>query len=226
MARLGQAVSNALQQKSERDQRQAVQAALRESEARFRRLAENAQDIIYRYRIFPVAGFEYVSPAVTAITGYTPEDLYASPDLGTQLIYPEDQQMLLSIIEEGVNRPVAMHWKRKDGKLIWIEMRYTLITNEVGKLVAFMFVSTTTPMLSCGIKETSAETPSMLPPSCTSLCPRYVVMKNPSPYCACPTSGNVMGVGITICGACMSITSASDTTCLSPNWPLARCMMM
>src|SRR5215204_2686912 len=36
---------------------------LRRSEERFRLLAENAQDLIYRYRLKPVPGFEYVSPS-------------------------------------------------------------------------------------------------------------------------------------------------------------------
>jgi PAS domain-containing protein len=34
---------------------------LRRSEERFRLLAENAQDLIYRYRLKPTPGFEYVS---------------------------------------------------------------------------------------------------------------------------------------------------------------------
>lgn len=41
--------------------------ALQEREEQFRLLAEHAQDIIYRYRLVPMPGFEYVSPVATAI---------------------------------------------------------------------------------------------------------------------------------------------------------------
>jgi DNA-binding NtrC family response regulator len=50
LTRLGQAVLQAVQQKKVRDQQRQAEAALQESEERFRRLADNAQDIIYRYR--------------------------------------------------------------------------------------------------------------------------------------------------------------------------------
>jgi len=35
-------------------------------------MAENAQDIIYRDRVRPDPGFDYMSPATTAVTGYAP----------------------------------------------------------------------------------------------------------------------------------------------------------
>ena len=59
---------------------------LEESEARFRRLAENAPDVIFRYRLKPTPGFEYVSPAVTRISGYTPRGILCRPGLT-----PEDR---------------------------------------------------------------------------------------------------------------------------------------
>ena len=49
----------------------------RENEEPFHLLAEHAQDVIYRYRIAPPRGFEYVNPAVTRLTGYTPDEHYA-----------------------------------------------------------------------------------------------------------------------------------------------------
>lgn len=71
---------------------------LRESEERFRRLAENAQDIIYRYELTPKPGFTYVSPAATTITGYTPEEHYANPNLGFEIVHPEDRHILQSVM--------------------------------------------------------------------------------------------------------------------------------
>ncbi|MBK6347527.1 MAG: PAS domain-containing protein [Bacteroidales bacterium] len=54
------------------------------SENKYRTLAENSPAIIYRILLKPSFKFEYVSPVVTEVTGYTPEDHYADPDLGLQ----------------------------------------------------------------------------------------------------------------------------------------------
>src|SRR4029078_7438848 len=78
-------------------ERKRADSALRESAARFRRLAENALDMIYRYRVLPTPGFEYVSPAAPEITGYTPEDFYADPDLAYKLVHPDDHVLIESL---------------------------------------------------------------------------------------------------------------------------------
>lgn len=138
-ARLGAAVRNALEQKQLREERRRMDVALRESEARFRRLAENAQDLIYRYTFYPQRGFEYVSPSATLITGYTPEEHYADPDLGSKLVHPEDHH-LLQVLSRGdielFNAPLLLRWIRKDGTIIWIEQRNTPIYDEQGSLIA------------------------------------------------------------------------------------------
>src|SRR5262249_21146313 len=71
--------------------RRRADVALRESAARFQRLAENALDMIYRYRILPTPGFEYVSPAASAVTGFTPENFYDDPAVGHPLFHAEDR---------------------------------------------------------------------------------------------------------------------------------------
>jgi PAS domain S-box-containing protein len=111
--------------------------ALRESEQRFRRLAENAQDIVYRYRLAPTPGFEYVSPASTRITGYTPEEYYADPDLESGMVHPDDRARRAWGLEAGATaEPTVCRWVRKDGGVIWIEQRNTLICDERGSPVA------------------------------------------------------------------------------------------
>ena len=79
--------------------------SLAESEERFRRLAENAPDLIYRYEFAPRRGFTYVSPAATVVTGYTPAEHYADPDLGFKLVHPDDRPLLEAAVG-GKPRPV------------------------------------------------------------------------------------------------------------------------
>lgn len=117
---------------------QREQSALRESEARFRRLAENAQDVIYRLRVAGEPGFDYISPAVTALTGYTPEEFYADPTLALRLIHPDDQNLNPGpFTVDNIRQPVpALRWVCKDGRVIWSEQRNVPIFNDEGKLIA------------------------------------------------------------------------------------------
>src|ERR671913_4798 len=108
---------------------------LRRSEERFRLLAENAQDLIYRYRLKPTPGFEYVSPSATAIIGYTPEEHYADPELCFKIVHPDDRHL----IDEALRSPeslITIRWLRKDGGVIWIEQRTKAIYDGAGELVA------------------------------------------------------------------------------------------
>ncbi|MBN1446622.1 MAG: PAS domain S-box protein [Bacteroidetes bacterium] len=112
--------------------------ALRESELRFRMLAQNAQDLIYRYRLRPEPGFEYVNPAAERITGYTPVEHYADPLLGTKLVHPDDRSFLdqLQNPERAMNDPVLLRWIRKDGQMIWTEQYSRVIQDRTGQVVA------------------------------------------------------------------------------------------
>ncbi|MCX7670098.1 MAG: ATP-binding protein, partial [Anaerolineae bacterium] len=109
-----------------------------ESEARFRRLAEHAQDLIYRYEFAPRRGFTYVSPSATPITGYTPEDHYADPDLGLKIVHPDDRPLLEQYFQSGgvFYTPIVLRWRRKDGEIIWTEQCNVPVFDAQGKLVA------------------------------------------------------------------------------------------
>jgi PAS domain S-box-containing protein len=118
-------------------ERKQTEKALRASEQRFQRLAQNAQDIIYRYRFLPERSFEYVSPVATVITGYTPEEHYADPDLGLKLVHPDDRPLLTAATQgaSDYDKPLTLRWVRKDGAIIWTEQRNVLIYDQAGNLV-------------------------------------------------------------------------------------------
>lgn len=136
LVRLGQVVKRVVEEKKIRDQKRQAKAPLQESEERFRRLADNAPDIIYRYRLTSPRGFEYISPAVTAISGNTPEKYYADPDLVFKIIHKDDRRVLQQWgTGKELNQPTTLRW-RKDCVIIWAEHSNVAIYDEVGNFVA------------------------------------------------------------------------------------------
>jgi PAS domain S-box-containing protein len=111
-------------------------ARAEESERRFRLLAENAPDIVYRYRLGADAGFDYVSPSATEILGYTPEEHYADPLLARKLVLPEDLPLLDAAVTAPAGTPVVLRWRTRDGRVIWAEQRNVLLRDEAGAPVA------------------------------------------------------------------------------------------
>lgn len=135
LVRLPLAIVGVMAQAVQRAQLQAAERALRESEERFRELAVNAIDVICRYRVAEPRGFEYVSPSVTEMTGYTPEEHYVDPDLWARIVHPEDRHVMEAILR-GEGPPSArMRWIRKDGRVIWTDSRMRVIRDEQGRLV-------------------------------------------------------------------------------------------
>ena len=110
---------------------------LRAAEQRYRRLAENAPDIVFRYELQPRRYFAYVSPVVTAITGYSPEEHYADPDLVLKIVHPDDRPLLEAVLRSDFpsGSTTTLRWLHKNGALIWIEQRNVLV-RENGGLVA------------------------------------------------------------------------------------------
>jgi PAS domain S-box-containing protein len=107
----------------------------REDGERFRFQADYARDLVYRVRVHPTPGFEYVSPSSTAITGYSPEEHYADPDLGFKRVHPEDRH-LLENSKRSPEAPLVLRWYRKDGGLIWTEQRNRPIYDKAGNVIA------------------------------------------------------------------------------------------
>ena len=67
---------------------------LRGAEQRYRRLTENAPDMVFHYEFNPQPSFTYVSPIADSITGYSPDDFYEDADLVFKMVYPEDRPLI------------------------------------------------------------------------------------------------------------------------------------
>jgi len=119
-------------------ERALVEQALKESEERFRRFAENAEDLIYRYRVAPTPGYEYLSPAILKLTGYAPEEYYRNADLGFKVIHPTDRARIEELVRTGrlPDKPLTLRWIRKDGRELWMEQRSVAVRDASGGVVA------------------------------------------------------------------------------------------
>lgn len=111
---------------------------LHQSEERFRRLYNNAQDIIYRYDFLPQPHYTYVNDAATRIVGYTPKEHYADPYLGLKIVHPEDKYILEDMFKSKIDeyKVVNIRWISKKGNIVYIEHRNVPIYDETGNLIA------------------------------------------------------------------------------------------
>jgi len=109
---------------------------LSKSEERFRLLAENARDMIYRFCLKPVFTIEYISLASTSIVGYTPGEFYENPRSIFQCVYPEDRILFRELLKNPEVRTENLRWRHKDGSLVWIEHNNVPIYDEKGNFIA------------------------------------------------------------------------------------------
>ena len=119
-----------------------AQLKLKENEERFRTLAQNASDVVFRYQVFPEYKQEYISPSIKKISGYSPEEYYRDPFLGVKIIHPDDQHIVTETeIKKVVGKPFILRWVQKNGSIVWVETINTPIKDKKGKVIAYEGIS-------------------------------------------------------------------------------------
>lgn len=111
---------------------------LKENERYFKSLIENIPDILFRYRLTPKPGYEYISPSVKRNLGYTPELFYKDPKLINKIIHMEDRNNFKKVLDGSFkySKPIEFRYIHKNGRTLWYEGMITPFFNKDGKLVA------------------------------------------------------------------------------------------
>lgn len=105
----------------------------------FRTLAESLADVVFRYRLTPTKGLDYVSAQVSELLGRSPEDFYNDADLPRQIVHPDDLTSLDRLLQADstmMTGPQVLRFRHADGRMISVEYRVAPIVDEGGAPVA------------------------------------------------------------------------------------------
>lgn len=108
---------------------------LKRNEKIFRLLTENSRDIIYLYTTKPDPCFEYISPNVTELLGYTQSEFYNNPYLLFESVHPDDKALFdLSIMPNLTpDASVEIRYLSKTGEYRWFQEYTALIHDPSGE---------------------------------------------------------------------------------------------
>lgn len=136
LTRLVPAVERELREAAERRRRNQAEQALRESEERFRQLAENITESVFWMCDPKAQQMLYVSPAYERIWGHSREGVYRNFDQWLNAIHPQDRLRVQQAFEdEGLTGSYDEEYRvvRPDESVRWIRDRGFPIRNHSGE---------------------------------------------------------------------------------------------
>lgn len=113
-----------------------IEEALRESEQRFRQLAENIESAFWMFDE-QLDRMLYVSPAYSQVFGRSPEAMYRNPQEFMDSVLPEDRELIEAKITQQRNgKPTEVEYRitRPNGEVRWIRDRAFPIRDKSGEI--------------------------------------------------------------------------------------------
>lgn len=116
-----------------------AEEALRESEGKYRDLAESLQELIYRADPETFIA-TYVNSAVEKLYGYTVEEWLSDPKIWEKTIHPEDKEQAFEGFMQskyhGRNSVIQYRFIARDGEIRWVEDHVSWEKDDTGKIIS------------------------------------------------------------------------------------------
>jgi PAS domain S-box-containing protein len=117
-------------------ERKRDQDLLRQAETKYRALVENVPVLIYAEAIVPSLENFYISPQVTRMLGYTPQEWTSRRGFWREHLHPDDRDRVLAAnaeADETQNHFVTEYrFRAKDGRWVWLHDEAALVHDEEG----------------------------------------------------------------------------------------------
>ena len=136
LSRLGPAVQRALREAEARRERRQAEAALRESEGKYRLLVKNLPAVVYKGYVD--CAVDFVDEKVAELTGYPKRAFDARTMKWTDVLLPEDYQQFKATFLRGLKESGSYireyRIRRSHGEVIWIQDRGQIICGPDGRV--------------------------------------------------------------------------------------------
>ena len=115
-------------------ERNLARTALKESELRYRTVADFTAD--WEYWLTPERSLRYTSPSCEQLSGYTVDEFYADPQLMSRIIHPDDHDIFDEHIHQlsAIETPVLIDFRivTKQGECRWISHACRTVYDDAG----------------------------------------------------------------------------------------------
>jgi|GEM_PF-374383 len=118
-------------------ERKRAEAALGESELKFRTLVEQIPAVTYLAALDEMSSTLYVSPQIETFLGFSQREWLADHTLWLKQVHPDDQDRVLSQVREaqrtGIPSPSEYRVLSRHGQNIWFRDLATIVKNQAGQ---------------------------------------------------------------------------------------------
>jgi two-component system, cell cycle sensor histidine kinase and response regulator CckA len=135
-------VNDVTERKRAEKERIKLMAQIESQRLRLNNIVDNVPGIVWESWTKPDIARQhtnFMSDYVETMLGYTAEEWLSSPDFWQKIIHPEDKERIAGVIAHdfatGKGSTTEFRLIAKDGRIVWVESRRVVITDDEGKAI-------------------------------------------------------------------------------------------